>query len=55
MKNKEKYEECVLTFVCDGSSFGVYEKNWWNGKMHGDALHGMPVLREERNLQHKQT
>ena len=26
MKNKEKYEECVLTFVCDGSSFGVYKK-----------------------------
>lgn len=26
MKNKEKYAECVLTFACDESGFGVYEK-----------------------------
>lgn len=26
MKNKEKYEECVLTFACDEGGFGVYEK-----------------------------
>ena len=26
MKNKEKYEECVLTFACDEWGFGVYEK-----------------------------
>ena len=26
MKNKEKYAECVLTFACDASGFGVYEK-----------------------------
>lgn len=26
MKNKEKYEECVLTFACDECGFGVYEK-----------------------------
>lgn len=26
MKNKEKYAECVLTFACDKSAFGVYEK-----------------------------
>ena len=26
MKNKEKYAECVLTFECDESGFGVYEK-----------------------------
>lgn len=26
MKNKEKYAERVLTFACDESGFGVYEK-----------------------------
>ena len=26
MKNKEKYEEWVLTFACDEGGFGVYEK-----------------------------
>ena len=26
IKNKEKYAECVLTFACDESGFGVYEK-----------------------------
>ena len=26
MKNKEKYAECVLTFACDESGFGVYKK-----------------------------
>lgn len=26
MKNKEKYAECVLTFACDESGFGVCEK-----------------------------
>mgnify|MGYP006928422083 CR=1 FL=1 len=26
MKNKEKYAESVLTFACDESGFGVYEK-----------------------------
>lgn len=30
MKNKEKYEACVLTFACDECGFGVYEKT---GKM----------------------
>ena len=32
MKNKEKYAECVLTFACDESGFGVYEKT---GEMEG--------------------